>query len=117
MQHPAARKALKWILAALAVLLVGAGIFLVNLVWFRPWSLDLFYEKVFLEVLFDEPELLTSLGLVEQFGVTGHSGKLGDESPAHQQRSFDRLKRNLADLRAYPLERQSPSQKLSTHIL
>src|SRR5205085_10839590 len=30
---------------------------------------------------------------------------------------FDRAKKDLADLRAYPLEKQDASQKLSTHIL
>jgi uncharacterized protein (DUF885 family) len=112
-----ARKMLKWILRIVALLLVVAAIFLVNLIWFRPWSLNLFYEKVFAQVLFEEPELLSSLGLVEQFGITGHNGKLGDESPSHQQRYFDRGKQNLADLRAYSLARQTPSQRLSTHIL
>jgi uncharacterized protein (DUF885 family) len=111
------RKTLKWLLRIVALLLVALAIFLVNLIWFRPWSLNLFYEKVFAQVLFEEPELLSSLGLVEQFGITAHNGKLGDESPAHQQRYFDRGKQNLADLRAYSPDRQTPSQRLSTHIL
>ena len=105
------RRTLKWILRSVAVLLLLGAIFLVNLIWFRPWSLNLFYEKVFAQVLFEEPELLSSLGLVEQFGITGHNGKLGDESPAHQQRYFDRGKQNLADLRGYSLARQTPSQQ------
>ena len=111
------RKTLKWFLRIVALLLVVVAIFLINLIWFRPWSLNLFYEKVFVQVLFEEPELLSSLGLVEQFGFTAHNGKLGDASPAHQQRYFDRAKQNLADLRAYSLDRQTPSQRLSTHIL
>src|SRR6266550_3727145 len=57
------------------------------------------------------------LGLVEQFGITGHNGKLDDESPARQRHEFDRWKRDLAQLRQYPLDRQSLSQKLSTHVL
>lgn len=111
------RRTLKWILRVLAVLFVAAAIFVINLIWFRPWSLNLFYEKVFAQVLLEEPELLSSLGLVEQFGITGHNAKLGDVSPAHQQRFFDRAKQNLADLHAYPLERQNASQRLSTQIL
>src|ERR1700704_3048979 len=95
------RRTLKWPLRIVALLVILLAIFLVNLIWFRPWSLNLFYEKVFAQVLFEEPELLSSLGLVEQFGFTAHNGKLGDESPAHQQRYFHRAKRNLADLRAY----------------
>jgi uncharacterized protein (DUF885 family) len=111
------RRILKWTLRIVALLVVVLAIFLVNLIWFRPWSLNLFYEKVFAQVLFEEPELLSSLGLVERFGITGHNGKLGDASPAHQQHFFDRAKKNLEDLHAYPLEKQNASQKLSTHIL
>lgn len=107
----------KWALRILILFVLVATIFLTNLIWFRPWSLNLFYEKVFAQVLFEEPELLSALGLVEQFGITSHNGKLGDESPAHQQHYFDRGRKNLEDLRAYPLERQTPSQRLSTQIL
>jgi uncharacterized protein (DUF885 family) len=107
----------KWFLGIVVVVVLVIAVFLINLIWFRPWSLNLFYEKVFVQVLFDEPELLSSLGLVEQFGFTSHNGKLSDESPAHQQKVFDRWKRDLADLRAYPFDRQSPSQRLSTHVL
>src|SRR3954470_22988559 len=110
------RRILKWIGGVLTLLVIVLAVFVVNLVWFRPWSLNLFYEKVFAQVLFEEPELLSSLGLVEQFGITSHNGKLGDASPAHQQHYFDRGKQNLADLRAYSVDRQTPSQRLSTHI-
>src|SRR6266581_9291840 len=102
--------------AIVAVLAIVVSVFLINLIWFRPWSLNLFYDKVLAEVLFDHPELLSMLGLVEQFGITSHNGKLDDESPAHQQHEFDRWKRDLTQLRQYPLNRQSPSQRLSTHV-
>jgi len=111
------KRFLKWTLGILAILLVAASIFLVNLIWFRPWSLNLFYEKVFVQTIFDEPELLSSLGLVEQFGITKHNGKLSDESPAHQQKQADRWRQDLEDLHKYPLSRQTESQRLSTHVL
>src|SRR5213083_1242237 len=111
------KRIFKFLGAIITVVAIAIAVFLVNLIWFRPWSLNLFYEKVFAEILFDHPELLSTLGLVEQFGITGHNGKLDDESPAHQQREFDRWKRDLAQLREYPLDRQSPSQKLSTRVL
>src|SRR2546427_1384468 len=111
------KRALKWIGAIVAVLAIVVSVFLINLIWFRPWSLNLFYDKVFAEVLFDHPELLSMLGLVEQFRITSHNGKLDDESPAHQQREFDRWKRDLTQLRQYPLYRQTRSQTLSTHVL
>jgi len=111
------KRLLKWLLGIIAVLLLIVAVFAVNLIWFRPWSLNAFYEKVFVEFLFEEPELLSSLGLVEQFGITGHNAKLGDASPAHQQHQLDRTKRNLAQLREYSLDRQSSSQRLSTSVL
>src|SRR6266550_91536 len=108
------KRIFKWFGAIIAVVAIAIAVFLVNLVWFRPWSLNLFYEKVFAEILFDHPEILSALGLVEQIGLTGHNGKLDDEAPAHQQREADRWKRNLAQRRQYAVDRQSPSQKLST---
>jgi len=103
------KRIFKWFGTIIAVVAIAIAVFLINLIWFRPWSLNLFYEKVFAEILFDHPEILSTLGLVEQFGITGHNGKLDDESPAHQQRESDRWKRDLAQLRQYPLDRQSPS--------
>src|SRR5438045_9544684 len=111
------RRILKWTLRVVALLVIVLAVFLINLIWFRPWSLNLYYEKVFAQVLFDEPELLSAIGLVERFGITGHNAKLADASPAHQQKFFYRAKKSLEDLRAYPLEKQTASQKLSTHIL
>ncbi len=111
------KRVLKWLGALVALVVIAIAVFLVNLIWFRPWSLNLFYEKIFAEVVFDHPELLSTLGLVEQFGITSHNGKLDNESPTHQQREFDRWKRDLAQLRQYPLDRQSRSQRLSTHVL
>ena len=111
------KRVLKWILGIVVVAVIAIAIFLINLIWFRPWNINHFYEKTFAEVIFSEPELLTSLGLVEQFGYTRHNGKLGDESPAHQQKAIDRFKKDLRQLHEYSLDRQSPSQKLSTHVL
>src|SRR5881409_3095528 len=111
------KRVLKWLGAIIGVLAIIIAVFLINLIWFRPWSLNLFYDKVFFEVLFDHPELLSMLGLVEQFGITSHNGKLDDESPAHQQCEFDKWKRDLTQQREYPIDRQTRSQKLSTHVL
>ncbi|HEX8281473.1 MAG TPA: DUF885 domain-containing protein, partial [Chthoniobacterales bacterium] len=111
------KRLLKWIGGIVALLLIVAAVFLVNLIWFRPWSLNAFYEKVFVEILFDEPELLSSVGLVEQFGITGHNAKLSDESPAHQRKQSAHTRRSLEQLREYPLERQTESQRLSTKVM
>ena len=111
------KRALIFLLGMVLAVVIAGAIFLTNLICFRPWNLNLFYEKVFAEAVFKEPELLSSLGLVEQFGITGHSGKLNDASPAHQEEVIARFKKDLAQLHQYPLGRQTPSQLLSTHVL
>src|ERR1700719_4434457 len=111
------KRILKWTGGIILIAIAALAVFLINLIWFRPWSLNLFYDKVFAEVIFTEPELLSQLGLVEQLGITSHNGKLSDESPAHQQEGIERWKKDLAQLHQYPLDRQSASQKLSTHVL
>ena len=40
----------KWALGLLAVLLCVAAAFVINAVYFRPWSINVFYEKVFVRV-------------------------------------------------------------------
>ena len=111
------KRLLKWLGGIILILLLVAAVFAVNAIWFRPWSLNVFYEKVFIEFVLQEPELLSSLGLAEQFGITAHSGKLSDASPAHQQRMIEITKKDLAQLRSYPLEKQSDVQRLSTRVL
>ncbi len=111
------KRFLKWLLFILGILLLVVGVLAVNAICFRPWSLNVFYEKIFVEVLFDQPELLSSLGLVEQFGITGHNARLSDESPAQQQKQFDRLRKNIAQLHEYPVAKQTSSQRLSTSVL
>ncbi|MDQ6656094.1 MAG: DUF885 domain-containing protein, partial [Verrucomicrobiota bacterium] len=108
---------LKRLFAIAAVLLLIVAVVAVNAIWFRPWSLNVFYEKVFVEVLLDEPELLSTLGLVERFGITRHNGKLSEASPAHARQVMERTKKNLAQLRAYPIAKQNASQRLSTRVL
>jgi len=111
------KRVLKWFLWLVLIAIVVLAVFATNLIWFRPWSVNMFYEKAFVEFIFSEPELLSQLGLVEQFGYTRHNGKLSDESPAHQQKVINRWKKDLKELREYPLDRQSASQKLSTRVL
>ena len=64
---------LKVVGALLAAALLAVSVFVVNLVWFRPFSLDLFYEKTFITFALENPELLTSIGIAEQFGYRRHN--------------------------------------------
>lgn len=101
----------------LAVTLLAATVFLVNLVWFRPFSLNHYYEKVFVSFLLEQPELLSMLGIAEQFGYRRHNAHLNDASEAKAERDFAQWRGFLADLKAYDFARQTPAQQLSTRVL
>jgi len=112
------RKPLLRTLGGIAVAgLLAATVFIVNLIWFRPFSLDLFYEKVFVRLLLDNPELLTMMGVAEQFGYRRHNAHLNDASEAKAERDFAQRHRDLDDLKAYDPARQTPEQGLSTRVL
>jgi len=102
------------LLTILAVLLVW---FLVSLIWGKPSSIQLFYIREFLKLTFDNPELLTYVGILERFGLHGHNGRLADVSDAHEVKLLGKIKRALRLLRSYRRDRQNPSTLLSTDIL
>jgi uncharacterized protein (DUF885 family) len=111
------RTALKWTGILLAATVVVAAVFLVNLLAFRPFSLNLFYEKVFLQFALANPETLTQYGLLEQYGYRRHNAHLDDLSPEKSERDARFWRRNLQLLKGYDYGDQTPDQQLSTRVL
>jgi uncharacterized protein (DUF885 family) len=101
----------------LAAALLAAAVFVVNLVWFRPFSLNLFYEKTFITFALQNPELLTSIGIAEQFGYRRHNAHLDDVSIAKGDRNFAAWRGYLEDLKNYDPQDQTADQRLSTRVL
>ena len=44
-----------WVLRTLLALLLIGGVWLTNLIWFRPYNIRHFYDKVFCEICFKKP--------------------------------------------------------------
>jgi uncharacterized protein (DUF885 family) len=103
--------------AVLLALLIVGGAFVVNLVWFRPFSINLFYERVFIEHVLRDPELLTNLRILEPLGLDFHSDDLTDASPDYARELLAKAKDDLATLNSYDRDKQTPEQLLSTDIL
>jgi uncharacterized protein (DUF885 family) len=111
------RPILKSVGALLAVALLAGAVFIVNLIWFRPFSLNLFYEKIFVSFMLENPEILTSIGIAEQVGYRRHNAHLDDVSEAKSDRDFAAWHQYLDQLKAYDIDRQTPEQRLSTRVL
>ena len=66
-------------------LLVIGGLWLTNLIWFRPFNINHFYDKVFIELAISDPELVTQIGIPvlydeykEDLSDASEADKLGD---------------------------------------
>jgi uncharacterized protein (DUF885 family) len=108
------RRKLLW---ALAVPLVALGVFLVPTLWFRPWSLDHYYARVFIEFATRHPMLLTSLGMLDGTPLDHYSDKLDDFSPEAEERDARFLDRQIAILHSYDRTRLALKQRLSYDVL
>ena len=82
----------------LLLALVLLSIFIINLVWFRPFFINHFYEKIFVEFAIDNPQMLTGMGLKVFYD------ELNDNSPEANQRNYQLLESDYAQLKQYDRE-------------
>lgn len=110
-------RATKWVLLAVLVLLaLGAGL-VAHSWYFKPISIRVFFERVFLEYVVGDPEMLTRLRVLEPLGLRGHNRKLTDASPEREDWLFAKLRRDFLTLQSYDRARLSPDDQLSYDVL
>jgi uncharacterized protein (DUF885 family) len=98
------------------IVLLGAAA--IAQVWyFKPFSIDVFFEKAFLQAALDDPELLSQLRVLEPMGVDFHNDELTESSPARQERLAAQARDNLATLRAYDRASLDETDRTSYDIL
>jgi uncharacterized protein (DUF885 family) len=107
----------KWLLRAMALVVLIVGGLLVQMVWFRPFSIDIFFERAFIEYALDDPELLSTLRILEPLGFNLHNDDLTDVSVARTIELQDKLRRDLETLRSYDGDDLDPERKLSRDVL
>lgn len=96
-------------------MLILGGLWLTNLIWFKPFSINHFYEKVFVEAVLDDPELTTQLGIPVIYDWT--KDELNDISDTKQWEDFNKAKEDYKTLLSYNYDNQSPENQLNTDIL
>lgn len=111
------RRILRVVAVLFALALAGLAVFAVPTLWGRPWSIEHFYTRVFAELLWSRPQLLSQLRVLEPWGIRWHNDDLDDQSVAFANAEAERVRRNLRILREYPLEDQTPDQRFSTRVL
>ncbi|MCG3165173.1 MAG: hypothetical protein POELPBGB_00935 [Bacteroidia bacterium] len=107
----------KIFLYLLLFILAVFGVFMVNLIWFKPFSINHFYERIFIEYAMEDPEILSQLRILEGMGINFHNDDLTDISDARFQRLKKKLNDNYNTLQDYDREKLSKKQQLSYDIL
>ena len=107
----------KWTVAGILILLIGIGTLATNVIWFRPISIDIFFERTFLEFALKQPELMSSLRILEQFGYYEHNSELTNPSDETALANLQDVKAGLEMLRSYDRGSLSEQQLLSADIL
>ncbi len=98
----------------IVIILLGIG-WVVNLIWFRPFNIRHFYDRLFVELALENPELVTQLGVPVLYDMS--KDDLADVSDAKQREEFEDLKEDYQTLLSYDFESQSPANQLNTKIL
>ena len=111
------KRLLKWLGMLFLVLLVLGGAFFVHVWYFKPAKIEWFYTRVFAQYVFEDPELLSRLHLLEGVGITFHNDDLTDASPARQQELTAQLRKDYDTLRSYDHSGFAGQDKLSYDIL
>ncbi len=85
-------------LTLLLVLTVTGAVFWF---WLTPVGINNYVNKVSLQLATDSPELLTSIGLIDNTFLDFHSGRLGDYTREGELRSLEMVRQARAGLNDY----------------
>ncbi|MCA1778384.1 MAG: DUF885 family protein, partial [Xanthomonadaceae bacterium] len=95
------RKILKWgSYSALFALLLAVAL-VANIMWFKPVTLNLFFERTFLQFGLDSPQALTMIGILDGLPVKFYQGKLDEVSVERSEEINQWLEDSLKTLHRY----------------
>lgn len=110
------KKIFKWLFRLLLVVLLLGGILFANFWYFKPAKLDWYYTRVFAKFALQNPEMLTTLRILEPLGITGHNAKLGDTSPESNERQLQQWRDEYSVFKRYDREDYADQALLSYDV-
>ena len=100
-----------------AVLLLLAGSFAAHEWYAKPFFINNFFNRVFIQYIWDKPEMLTGMGILEQFGMKGHNAKWDDDTEAASDKDYRFLLDVMATLDEYDETKLTEAEILSVKVL
>jgi uncharacterized protein (DUF885 family) len=100
----------------LVVVLIVGGYAGYREVWGKPFSFNTLLDRQLAFFLLDNPQLLTSLGIIDGTWLDFHSGKLDEYSLTKRQRDFDTLHKYVGQIKEWDRDSLSPQEQISYDI-
>jgi uncharacterized protein (DUF885 family) len=104
------------ILGGLLLLIIVAAFGAFTWFWWKPVGVNNYINKATIELLIDSPELLTSLGMIDNTPLDFHSGTLADYTKEQDDKSLAKLRKARAGLDKYGPEGLEGQEFLSWQI-
>jgi len=101
----------------LSIVLGIFGLYLVNLFFMKPISLDHYLGKEVISGMLDSPEAMTYLGIIDQFNfITKHQSKLSVYGLEDQAEDLADMKKSRAILERYNDSKLTKQQRISKNV-
>ena len=100
-----------------AVLLLLAGSFAAHEWYAKPFFINNFFNRAFIQYIWDKPKTLTVMGLFEQFGLNGHNAEWDDNTEAASDKEYQFLLDVMATLDEYDEAKLTEAEILSVKVL
>src|ERR1700712_1519356 len=110
------RMLLKWVLRLIVLVFVlGAAVF-VHVWYFKPFSIDAFYGRVFGQFALQSPEMLSNMRILPSW-ADFYSARLDDASPAHDAAMVEMIRNDVDVLHRYDRNALDRDGQLSYDVL
>ncbi len=106
----------KVIISSVLIILLSCTIFLYKFMWGKPFTVDQLYLRTFAKVMLSDPELMTTLGIINNSTLNFYNDDLTDVCPENEKKKYDIFKNDLETLSKYDRNKMSDEEKLSYDI-
>lgn len=110
------KRLFRWGYRTLLVCLLLLTLFVLHSVYFKPVHIRIFFERVFAEYAFEDPQLMSSLRMLPPW-LDWYSDDLSDLSLAHEAKLNSKVRNDLDTLRSYDRESLDPANRLNYDML
>ena len=110
------RTAFRWVFRLFLLLLAALALLLIHSIWFKPIKPNWFYDRVFMEYGFQDPQMMSSMRMLPSW-MDWYSDDLTDQSLAQEKKLQEKVRADLKTLRRYDRAGMNEADALNYDML